>query len=677
MFGVMRLVASVVTAILLGACSGPEPDMPATTGSAEWSDAPASASTGVENPVVESLVVESSITESSVAEHTAAKHVYWGDSHLHSSYSTDAGLFGNTLDPDQAYRFAKGETVTSSTGLKAKIIRPLDWLVVADHAENLGLAPMASEASPELLADPWGKKFYDFFSAGNIKGAFDHWGSANASGKDPIANPKVMRTIWHRMLGFAKQHNDPGKFTVLLGYEWTSTPSGNNLHRVVVFGDHEDRVGQVLPFSAYDSQDPEKLWDWMTSYEQKTGGQVFAIAHNGNLSNGLMFDDVTVSGEALSADYAQRRSRWEPLYEVTQIKGDGEAHPLLSPDDEYADYETWDSGNFGHRPKTDDMLAKEYAREALKRGLAYEQSLGVNPFKFGLVGASDAHTSLATTREENFFGKATMVEPGKFPERWDYKLTGWGPLPPGEVDSRDEFSIDSAASGLQGVWAPENTREALFAAMKRKETYATTGTRIQVRVFGGFDFSDADLQAEDFAQRGYARGVPMGGELRGGDLEGSDKAPRMMVQAVKDPDGANLDRIQVVKGWVDAAGKTHEQVIDVSCTDGGKGPRAIKAVNGKVRCESPVGSTVDAKTAIYTNTIGATSLQVVWHDPDFDPAQRAFYYVRVLEIPTPRWSTYDAVREKRQLPEGVEVDQQDRAYTSPIWYSPPAQAGGE
>jgi hypothetical protein len=642
-----RLVATVLIAIALGACSEPE-----STKSAK-----PETSTAIEvevKPVVDTA-----------AEINASKQVYWGDSHLHSSYSADAGLFGNTLDPDQAYRFAKGETVTSSTGSQAKIIRPLDWLVVADHAENLGLAPMAREASPDLLADPWGKQFFDLFSAGDTIGAFTHWGTANASGKDPMSNPKIMRTIWDRMLNFAKQHNEPGKFTALLGYEWTSAPAGNNLHRVVVFGDHEERVGQVLPFSGYDSQNVEKLWDWMASYEQKTGGQVFAIAHNGNLSNGLMFDDVTFTGEALSADYAERRARWEPLYEVTQMKGDGETHPLLSPDDEYADYETWDSGNFGHPGKTDDMLAKEYARETLKRGLAYEQSLGVNPFKFGLVGASDAHTSLSTTREENFFGKVAALEPGKFPHRWDYKLTGWGPLPPGVKDSPDERSIDATASGLQGVWAVENTREALFSSMKRKETYATTGTRIQVRVFGGYEFSDADVQAEDFALRGYARGVPMGG-----DLAASDKAPRMMVQAFKDPDGANLDRIQMVKGWVDKAGKTHEQVFDVACADSNNGSRAIKTVNGKVSCESPLVSTVDAKTATYDNTIGATRLQVVWQDSAFDPAQRAFYYVRVLEIPTPRWSTYDSVREQRELPQGVAIEQQDRAYTSPIWYNP-------
>jgi len=640
-----RLAAGVVMAICLSGCSRPESEL-STTASDQVKSSTAAAS-------------------STPATGHADKQVYWGDTHLHTSYSTDAGVFGNTLDPDQAYRFAKGETVTSSTGVEAKIIRPLDWLVVADHAENLGLAPMAHEANPDLLADPWGKQFYDLFKAGDVIGAFSLWGLAQSKGEDPLPNKEIMRTIWDRMLGFAKQHNEPGKFTALLGYEWTSSPGANNLHRVVVFGDHEDRVGQILPFSAFDSQDPEELWNWMASYEQKTGGRVLAIAHNGNLSNGLMFDDVTFTGGDLSADYAQRRSRWEPLYEVTQIKGDGETHPLLSPDDEYADYETWDSGNFGHAPKSDDMLPKEYAREALKRGLAYEQNLGANPFKFGLVGASDAHTSLATTREENFFGKAKMMEPGNFPYRWEGKLTGAAPLQPGEVDSPDEKGIDMAASGLQGVWAPENTREALFDAMMRKETYATTGTRIRVRVFGGYDFSEADLQAEDFAQRGYARGVPMGGDLPAGD-----KAPRMMVQAIKDPDGANLDRIQVVKGWVDAQGKTREQVIDVACADGATGARAIKTIDGKVSCETPVGSTVDGTTATYTNTIGAANLQVVWQDPDFDPAQRAFYYVRVLEITTPRWSTYDSVREKRKLPEGVSIDQQDRAYTSPIWYNP-------
>jgi len=642
-------VAVLLAGAILSGCSGPESSTALVSGTAEKHSAPAVAT------------AETSET---------AKYVYWGDSHLHSSYSTDAGLFGNTLDPDQAYRFAKGEAVTSSAGVEARIIRPLDWLVVADHAENLGLAPMARESNPALLAHPWGKRFYDAFSSGDFVRAFALWGGAQAKGVDPMPDPALMRTVWDRMLGFAQQHNQPGEFTALLGYEWTSSPGASNLHRVVVFADNEDRVGQILPFSAFDSQDPEKLWDWMASYEQTTGGRVLAIAHNGNLSNGLMFDDVTFSGGDLSADYARRRSRWEPLYEVTQIKGDGEAHPLLSPDDEFADYETWDSGNFGHAPKTGDMLPREYAREALKRGLAYEKKLGANPFKFGLVGASDAHTSLATTREENFFGKATVMEPGNFPYRWEGKLTGTAPLRPGEEDSPDESGLDSLAAGLQGVWATANTREALFDAMMRKETYATTGTRLTVRIFVGFDFVEADLRASDFARRGYARGVPMGGEINGGDPAAAERAPRLMVQAVKDPDGANLDRIQVVKGWVDTDGKTREQVIDVACADGEGGVRAIKTIGGQVRCEAPVGSTVNGDTATYSNSIGATRLQALWQDPDFDPSLRAFYYVRVLEIPTPRWSTYDAVREKRKLPAAIAVEQQDRAYTSPIWYNP-------
>ncbi len=647
---IKKIALYLVLAALMGGCSGSD------------SDTSTPSSTRIKQTDTADVA--------SVTLASSEKQVYWGDSHLHSSYSADAGLLGDTLDPGQAYRFAKGETVTSSSGVEAKLIRPLDWLVVADHAENLGLTIMAEEANPLLLENAWGKKFYQLFTSGDGKRAYVHWGLANASGNNPLPSDVVLRTMWHRILDFAKQHNEPGRFTALLGYEWTSTPNNDNLHRIVVFGDNEDRVSQVLPFSAYDSQNPEDLWDWMASYEQNIGGRVLAIPHNGNLSNGLMFDKVTFDGEALSRDYAERRARWEPLYEVTQIKGDGETHPLLSPDDEFADYETWDAGNFGHEAKAPDMLPREYAREALKRGLAYEQTLGANPFKFGLVGASDAHTSLATTREENFFGKARLAEPENFPSRWEAKMTGRPPLQPGEVDSRDEYTIDQAASGLQGVWAVENTREALFDAMSRKETYATTGTRIQVRVFGGYGFTEDDLHADDFAQRGYAGGVPMGGELGGGELEASQQAPRLMIQAIKDPDGANLDRVQVVKGWVDSEGKSHEQVIDVACGIGVGGPRTVKKLNGQVRCETAIGSTVDAKTATYSNRIGATSLQVLWQDPAFDPAQRAFYYVRVLEIPTPRWSTYDAVRTKRKLPDGVAIDQQDRAYTSPIWYAP-------
>jgi hypothetical protein len=394
----------------------------------------------------------------------------------------------------------------------------------------------------------------------------------------------------------------------------------------------------------------------MATYEAETGGRLLAIPHNGNLSNGLMFDDATLSGEPLSADYAERRMRWEPLYEITQMKGDGEAHPMLSPTDEFADYGTWDKGSFGPEPKTPEMLPKEYARAAWKRGLAYEAALGVNPFKFGVVGSTDAHTGLSTAAEDNFFGKVSLVEPTGDPIRYEEAITGrFTPDDP----SDDLTHADALAAGIAAVWARENTREALFEAMQRKEVYATTGTRLRVRVFGGWDFAAADMVRSDFAAHGYANGVPMGGDLTAAP-EGA--APTLLIRALRDADGANLDRLQVIKGWTTADGEPQERVYDVAWSDD-----RVPGADGKL---PPVGNTVDADTATYTNAIGAPFLEAFWQDPDFDPTQRAFYYVRVIEIPTPRWTTYDSVVFGIDRPEGQPASHQERAYTSPIWYTP-------
>jgi hypothetical protein len=587
------------------------------------------------------------------------QQVYWGETHLHTTYSTDSGLFGTRLTPDAAYRFAKGEEIVSNNGLRAKIVRPLDFLMIADHAENIGLSPMIEESNPLLLEKEWGKMIHDLSKAGEYTEAYAIWGATLATQEDALPDPALVRSVWDRMMEFSRQHNDPGTFSAILGYEWTSTPETNNLHRVVVFRDDEDKVGKILPFSTFDSSDPEDLWAWMARYEQDIGGQVFSIPHNGNLSNGLMFAVETLDGEPLDKDYAERRARWEPLYEVTQIKGDSEAHPRLAPNDEFADYGTWDKGNFGYAAKTEAMLPHEYARSALKLGLQLEEKLGANPYKFGLVGATDSHTGIPSSREENSFGKIGAVEPGQFPARWDESITGVVPLQDG---SGKDISIphrQSLASGLQGVWAQENTRESLFDAMRNKETYATTGTRISVRVFAGWDYAKNDVYTPGFAAVGYRLGVPMGGDL---DSAAEGKAPRFMVQALKDPDGANLDRVQIIKGWLDAEGNTHEIIYDVACA----GDRPISAR----RCNKAVGNTVNVGSATYTNTIGDVLLSAYWEDPDFDATQRSFYYVRVLEIPTPNWTTYDAVFYKKDLPEDVPATQQERAYTSPIWYTP-------
>ncbi len=422
------------------------------------------------------------------------------------------------------------------------------------------------------------------------------------------------------------------------------------MHRVVVFRDGPDRVKQVVPFGGFDSPDPEGLWAFMAGYEENTGGSILAIPHNPNLSNGLMFAE-TVKGRRMTRDYAERRARWEPLMEVTQMKGDSEAHPLLSPEDEFADFETWDQGNFDGVPKEEGMLQYEYARSALQVGIRLEETLGANPFKFGMIGSSDTHTSMSTTREDNYIGKLPHFEPTA--ERSEDAM-----IRSAEDNSIVVNSWELSASGLAAVWARENTREALFDAMARKEVYGTSGSRITVRVFGGWDFTSDEVQRHDFARVGYARGVPMGGNLTNGP---DGKAPSFMIRALRDPDNANLDRVQIIKGWLDGK-ETHERIYDVACSDG----RAI--VNR--RCEREVGTTVDVADASYTNTIGDPLLTAHWVDPDFDPEQRAFYYVRVIEIPKPRWTAYDAKFFGVDMPDYVPMTVQDRAYTSPIWYTP-------
>ena len=586
-------------------------------------------------------------------------NVYFGDTHLHTSYSADAGMIGNTLGPEEAYRFARGETVTSSTGLEVQLSRPLDFLVIADHSENLGLAPAIAESNETLLSNPWGKEQHDLVKSGldGALEAYDNWMAKNAAQDDPLAELTELKSeMWNNITTAAEQFNEPGLFTALIGYEWTSMPNGNNLHRNVIFRDSKKEADQVIPFSQYDSFDAEDLWDWMQMYEDTTGGQVLAIPHNGNLSNGLMFDDTTYSGEPLTEDYAQRRQKWEPVYEITQMKGDGEAHPMLSQNDEFADFGTWDKGSFGPEPKTPDMIPREYAREALKRGMAYEAELGTNPFKFGVVGSTDSHTSLASTEEDNYFGKVVILEPSADPIRFEEVIAG-RPAPEGS----QMYASQVNSAGLAAVWSRENTREAIWDALKRKEIFATTGNRLRVRVFAGWDFSETDLDRSDFAQHGYENGVPMGGDLT---AAADGAAPKLLIRALRDPDGANLDRVQVVKGWVDAQGETQEQVYDVVWSD----DRELDA-DGKVPA---VGNTVDVENASYDNSIGAPFLQGFWSDPDFDPTLRAFYYVRVLEIPTPRWTTYDAKIFGVDLPDNVPSSIQERAYTSPIWYTPGA-----
>jgi hypothetical protein len=579
--------------------------------------------------------------------------IFWGDTHLHTKNSPDAYLFGVRLSPETALRFARGEQVIATHGLPVKLVRPLDFLVVADHSEYLGLMPRLFNGDPEVLATEYGRKVYDMAMEGEdgpFKAAMEVIGTISRN-QEMMKVPELEQSIWNEVCKTADQYNQPGVFTAFIGYEWTSLLSGNNLHRVVIFKDYGPKARQVVPFSSFDSPDPEELWAYMAAYEKNTGGEVLAIPHNGNLSNGMMFQLTTIEGGKFTSDYAMERRKWEPLYEVTQIKGDGETHPFLSPNDEFADYMNWDKSNLdGSQAKEDAMLEYEYARSALKLGLKLEQELGVNPFKFGMIGSTDSHTGLATTREDNFWGKHSGLEPE--PERVEHVLAKIG-----EVEM---LGWEQVASGLAAVWARENTREALFEAMERRETYATTGDRISVRVFAGYDFEPAEVQRPDFADHGYTRGVPMGGQLWPSK---TGEVPVFMVRALRDPDGANLDRVQIIKGWLDNSGELHERVYDIAVSDGRK-------IEGDGRCKKDVGNTVDVKNATYKNSIGDALLMAYWKDPDFDPDERAFYYVRVITIPTPRWPAYDAKYFGVKVPEGVPMTTTERAYTSPIWYTP-------
>jgi len=601
-------------------------------------------------------------TFSPYANRDFPSHVYWGDTHVHTSLSMDAGAFGNRLSPEDAYRFARGEEVTSSTGVDAKLSRPLDFLAVADHSDNMGLFTLLFEADPGITRSAIGRELSKKIRAGGKQGVeaalyiIKNFAN-NELDEELLISPdsKNYRDTWEIILDAAEKYNDPGKFTALIGYEWTCLVEGNNLHRVVLYRDGREKASQMVPYSCskpLGSTNPRDLWKWLATYEEKTGGDILAIAHNGNLSNGIMFPDkAQYDGKRLDKQYVQQRIKWEPLYEITQMKGDGEAHPFLSPDDEFADYESWDFANLNMSVKKENhMFAGEYGREALKRGLKLEQDLGTNPYKFGIIGATDTHTGLATAQEDNFFGKHSGTEPSAQRAEhivaafYDMKVLGW----------------EQASSGLAGVWAKENTREAIFDALERKEVYGTTGSRMMVRFFGGWEFTDEDALGRNPGSVGYEKGVPMGGDL---SKAPKGKSPTFLVGALKDPLSGNLDRIQIIKGWLDANGKTHERIYDVAVSDGRK-------IGSDGRCKTPVGDTVDVKRATWSNTIGFAELITVWKDPDFDPKQRAVYYARVIEIPTPRWTAYEAFRYGITMPDEVPMKTQERAYTSPIWYTP-------
>jgi len=587
--------------------------------------------------------------------------VLWGDEHVHTAWSADAAMAGATLGPEEAVRFARGEQVTSNTGLPAKLHRAYDWIAVTDHSDGMGSINELNAGNPEMMADPTAKRWYDMMQQGLDEGlkAKVEVVSAQANKKLPkvMIDPKWMISAWQKTVDIMEKYNEPGKFTAFIAYEWTSNgETGQNLHRNIIFRDNADKTRATPPLTTFVSAlpgragtDPESLWAWLANWETKTGGKVLAIPHNGDMSNGWMFRETRYDGSPMTSDWAAQRARWEPLYEIYQYKGTGEAHPALAPNDEFANYGIWDTADLNGNPKLPGMINTEYWRDALKNGIKWQDKLGTNPFKYGAVSGTDTHIALSTGGEEdNFYGKFASNEPSA--GRWNhiYKKEG--------NSIRRDWTL--MAEGVTGVWATSNTRADIWDAMKRKETYASSGPRITIRFFGGYDLP-AEISGATIAATGYAKGVPMGGDLKPAP---AGKAPTFLFAAMKDPDAGNLDRVQIVKGWVDASGATHEKIYNVKW-GGNRQPDA----QGKLPA---VGNTVDVKTATYTNSIGAPELVGSFTDPDFDPKLRAFYYARVIEIPTPRWTNYDAVKYKVKMAPEVPMTQQERAVTSPIWYDP-------
>ena len=581
-------------------------------------------------------------------EQNPQREAYFGETHVHTSWSFDAYIFGNTkAGPEDAYKFAMGQTITHPGGYPIKITRPLDFMAVTDHAEYVGVIPQANDPNSSLSKLPIAEQL-KVRSKEDMQRVYLLLGTSMIK-SEPIkelVSPEVAGNIWKQMVAIADKYYQPGKFTTFAAYEWTSTPDNRNMHRNIIFKD--SRKVPEVPFSSLDSNHPEDLWNWMNTQRQ-AGNELLAISHNANLSDGIMFPlEVDSKGRPIDAAWAHERVNNEPLTEIHQLKGTSETHPLLSPSDEFADYEllTYLLGGVERTPK----IHGSYIREAWQNGVAMQDSRGYNPYKMGVVGASDSHNTAASYSQSDYFGGHASQDA----------------TPELRVSGKIELGLNMgliSTGGLGGVWAEENTREAIFAAMQRKETFGTSGVRIKVRLFGGWDFRPDVLDQKDWVKTGYANGVSMGGDLP----KKSGKEPTFIVWAVKDPDDGNLDRIQIVKGWT-KDGQIFEKVYDVAWS----GNRKPDPVTGKL---PPVGNTVDVKNASYTNTIGDVELKKVWKDPDFDPSLHAFYYARVLQIPTPRWTTYDAKKLGVPPPNWVAATVQERAWTSPIWYSPSEEAG--
>jgi len=609
-----------------------------------------------------------------VAADDEATNLYWGDTHLHTSYSFDAFMNGNkSADPDTAYRWAKGQPVIHPFHrARVQLTRPLDFLVVADHAELMGAIRAIYYDQAELPEmGPW-DSIKRWFSLRVLRSKLDD-GTAQEvflellpdamanPGSDPVADPnnklptrsfgdtRAMEQIaWNEIVDAAEKHNQPGEFTSFIGWEWSSVPMGANLHRIIMSPDGGEIAKKYQPFGSDDSQYPEDLWAWLEKTETESGAEFLAIPHNSNISKGYMFQETNLKGAPITADYAKTRIHWEPVAEITQTKGDSETHPLLSPADEFADFESYQF----YIQKSDDPVVyapskADYVRAALGTGLKIEERVGTNPYKFGVIGSTDSHSGLSSSDEDNFWGKMARDSTPESKRLFGIgrrSLTGW----------------NMSAQGLAAVWAEANDRKAIFAAFKRREVYGTTGPRMRVRFFAGWDFAPLNAQQSNVAEIGYRGGVPMGGDLTRPSETG--KAPQLLIQATKDPMGANLDRVQVIKGWLEADGETHERVYDVAWS----GNRIVDT-NGKLPA---VGDTVNQLTGKLDNTIGTPELITIWTDPDFNAEQRAFYYVRVLQIPTARHSLLDGIALQEPAPTEGPATIQERAYTSAIWYTP-------
>jgi len=574
------------------------------------------------------------------------RHVFWGDLHIHSSYSYDAYTFGVRAMPDDAYRYAKGGTIEHAIGYPIRLARPLDFAAVTDHSEYLGVARHRGETSddpPVPLRDvlATGSRLritYNFLATTIMKMGSSETRHAVFGGKEYA---EVSRSAWNQIVAAAEQHDEPGRFTTFIAYEWSSMPDEQNLHRNVVY--RSSRVPD-LPYSSLESEDPEDLWRALEA-QRAQGMEVIAIPHNANVSNGLMYDRSSLDGSPLTAEYATARMRNEPISEILQVKGQSETHPILSSEDEFAGFELFDQVMSRSGPPSEPRGS--YARDALKTGLELSYAHGWNPYRFGVIGSSDGHNASSPVEEDRYHGKLPLID-GSVGVRLGESML---------MPRSQNRGLQWSAMGLAAVWAEENTRAAIFDAMRRKETYATSGPRIGVRFFAGWDFEASVLRDPELVRTAYANGVSMGGTL---PVRRDGASPRFVVVALKDPVGANLDRVQIVKGWVDASGGSHERIYDVAAS-GGRKP------DTKTHRVSLVGNTVDVARATYSNRIGSPELAAVFEDPDFDASHEAFYYVRVLEIPTPRWSTYDAKAMGVAAPEPASI--QERAITSAIWYA--------